>query len=141
MNHFAPAINRLCEHEIESLRSAGDDLQAVILATSDGQPVYCCGGGSDTAGKFGAMCASLAALGETVMRELEAGALNHVLLEGVDGKLVVLKVPQAGGALVLAVLAGKQARLGMILGQAGICVGRLAEIIAAGDDAGRRRLG
>jgi predicted regulator of Ras-like GTPase activity (Roadblock/LC7/MglB family) len=75
------------------------------------------------------MASSLIALGQSVLRELAAGALDHVVVEGAEGKLVVCSVPGANSPLLLAVLAQSDARLGLVLGHAKACARQVAEFL------------
>jgi len=63
------------------------------------------------ADRFGALCASLLALSDTVAREVARGRFRQVLVEGDQGSLLVV---QSGGQGVLAVAAGPRANLGHV---------------------------
>jgi len=103
-----------------------------MLASSDGRPFAersRVRTGVD-GGRLAAMASSLAALGNGVLRELSAGNLDHILVEGGGGKLVVCCVPGSRNSLVLAGHAGNEARLGLVLGQAKSCALAIGQIMA-----------
>lgn len=105
---------------------------AAMLTSRDGRP-FAEKANARTgvdAGRFAAMASSLAALGSGVLRELSAGTLSHVIVEGASGKLVVCCVPKGQSALILAVHAGIDARLGLVLSQAKACAVELSELLA-----------
>lgn len=110
-----------CTQALDELIKRCDGVNAAMLALRDGRPYVERSGGRVEPGKFAAMASSLLALGSSVLRELSAGTLDHVLVEGSDGKLVVSNVPGSQGLLILAVLASSDARLGLVLGQAKTC--------------------
>lgn len=104
-----------------------DGVQAAMFALRDGRPYACRSLDGIDGGRLAAMTSSLAALGGTVLRELRAGAMDHLLVEGEDGKLVIVGVPGTGGLLVLAVLAERRTRLGLVLSHARLCARALAD--------------
>ena len=116
-----PPNRSQCEAALDRLVGSSDGIRAAMLALRDGRPfVERCRARVD-GGKFAAMVSSLVALGQTALRELSAGGLDHVLVEGREGKLVVSSIEGSGGLLLLAVLADSDARLGLVLGQAKTC--------------------
>jgi predicted regulator of Ras-like GTPase activity (Roadblock/LC7/MglB family) len=78
---------------------------------------------------FAAIASSLTALGATALRELGAGVLDHVVVEGVQGKLVLVRLPELSGLMILAVQASADTRLGLVLGQARSCAVALGEVL------------
>lgn len=115
-------VNRqACAAAIDELLRRCEDIDAAILARRDGRPFVDRTRSRIDPGRFAAMSSSLLALGSSVLRELDAGALDHVLVDGSHGKLVLSSVPGSASVLVLAVLANHGARLGMVLGHAKAC--------------------
>lgn len=114
--------NRLaCKTALDNLMTRCDDVSAAMLALRDGRPYAENIRGKAEPGKLAAMSSSIVALGQTVLRELGSGSLNHVLVEGTDGKLVVASIPGSGGLLIISVLAKRDARLGLVLGHTKMC--------------------
>jgi len=118
-----------CVQQLQHLARRATGVRGVMLALRDGRPfAQVAGDGIDT-GKFAAMGSSLLALGSSVLRELSAGALDHLLVEGVEGRLVLVRIPESGGLLILCVLTTVDARLGLVLGQARACAVAIGEVL------------
>lgn len=113
---------------LDALIQRCDGVQAAMFALRDGRPFVERARTQVESGRLAAMTSSLVALGRSVLRELKAGELDHMLIEGAEGKLVLCSVPNTAGLLILAVLADRDARLGLVLGHSKIC----AQSIMAG---------
>ncbi len=120
-----------CVAELDRLLGECEAIRAGILALRDGRPFAHSARVGIDAGKLAAMASSLSALGTSVLRELAAGNLDHVLIEGAEGKLVVAAVPGYGGVLILAVLAEPSALLGLVLGRGKACAQALGAACAS----------
>jgi len=83
-----------------------------MLASRDGHPAVFIETETVVPGKFAAMSSSITALGKTIIHEVGAGRLSHVLVEGDKGKVVFVRVPYENGLFVLAVLAAPDILLG-----------------------------
>lgn len=118
-----------CANALGELFARCEGVDAALLALRDGRPFLERFRNSTDAGRLAAMTSSLAALGQSALKELKAGPLDHVLIEGGEGKLVISTVPGTGGLLLLAVLAARDARLGLVLGQSKICCQAVAAAI------------
>lgn len=112
---------QVCKAALDGLMARCEDVTAAMLALRDGRPYVENIRGQVEPGKLAAMSSSLLALGQTVLRELASGTLDHVLVEGADGKLVVANIPGSGGLLIISVLARRDARLGLVLGHTKMC--------------------
>ena len=121
MGVVAPPDRALCTDALERLVDSCDGINAAMLAMRDGRPfIERCRTPMDC-GKIAAMVSSMVALGHTFLREIGAGPLDHVLIDGAEGKLVISSVSGSGGLLLLAVFAERDARLGMVLGHSKTC--------------------
>ena len=114
-----------CAAVLEKLLVDCEGVRAAMLALRDGRPFVEKSRSPIEGGKFAAMSSSLSALGQSILRELHGGSLDHVVVEGSEGKLVVTTVPGAGGLLILAVLAERSALLGLVLGRSKACAREL----------------
>jgi len=123
-----------CIAALDRLIHGCDGVKAAMFALRDGRPWAERSRSKVDAGKLAAMSSSLVALGRTMLRELDAGELGHVLVDGSEGKLVLSSVTGSGGLLILAVLAERDARLGLVLGHARMCSATVAAP-RAGEDA------
>lgn len=118
-----------CAQALDALFERCEGVDAAMLALRDGRPFVEKSRRALDPGRMAAMSSSLVALGQSVLKELRAGAMDHLLIEGTAGKLAVSTVPGTGGLLLLAVLAERDARLGLVLGQAKICCMAVAAAI------------
>lgn len=98
---------------------------SVVLAQTDGFEVASAMRRAVPAARLAALASSMLALGEAALRELGMGGHGNVLIEGTDGKLLLLEVPLASQPLVLAVVAGEDAITGSLLWAARQCVQRI----------------
>ena len=87
----------LCQTELDRLVASTPGVRCAMLALRDGRPFVQSAADID-AGRFAAMASSMCALGDSVLKELSSGSLDHVLVDGSDGKLVISKVPGCGGS-------------------------------------------
>lgn len=117
------------ELELDRLLHRLPGIEVASLALRDGQPFVHRHRGHIDAAKLAAMSSSLVALGGTVLKELSAGNLDHVLIVGSIGKLVLVRLPEMSGMLILAVLASADTRLGMVLGLARTCAAAVGEVL------------
>ncbi|HWS27518.1 MAG TPA: roadblock/LC7 domain-containing protein [Xanthomonadales bacterium] len=115
-----------CNAALDQLMQSNDGISVVMLALRDGRPFMEKHRHGLDSGKFAAMASSIVALGHSVLRDLRAGPLDHVLIDGAEGKLVISSVPDSGGLLILAVLAARDTRLGLVLGHAKTCAQAVA---------------
>lgn len=132
---LSPPSRTRCVLALDDLLNRCDGVNAVMLALRDGRPYAEKARTKVEGGKFAAMASSLVALGHSVLRELSAGTLDHVLVEGDAGKLVISSVPNSQGLLILAVLASHDARMGMVLSHAKTCAHAVAAAIPAQEEA------
>ncbi|WP_081760152.1 roadblock/LC7 domain-containing protein [Pseudoxanthomonas suwonensis] len=115
--------------ELDRLVDRHSGFLVAALAMRDGRPfVHRHRREVDTA-KLAAMSSAMVALGNTVLTELSAGTLDHVLVEGRLGKLVLVRIPERSGLLILSVLASTETLNGLVLGQARSCAVAIGEIL------------
>jgi len=124
------ASREACAMALDTLLARCDGATAAMLAFRDGRPYVDRVRKAPMQGKFAAMSSSLVALGQSILREVQGGTLDHVLVEGNGGKFVVASIPGSGGLLVIAVLANHDARLGLVLGHAKTCALAVSAAIA-----------
>lgn len=118
-----------CLMQLRQLVDHHPGIRVAALMLRDGRPYAQAHHGEIDAGKLAAMASSLTALGTTVLRELAAGALDHVLVEGTGGKLVLVRLPELSGLMILAVQANAETRLGLVLSQARACAVAVGEVL------------
>lgn len=120
----------LCMLELTALSKRSDDIACAMLALRDGRTFAHLLRQNVEPGRLAAMASSLVALGGSVLKELGVGPLDHMLIHGQDGPLVVTRIPDCGGLMVLAVLATKSARPGLVLSHTKLCGLAIGRIIA-----------
>lgn len=81
--------------------------------------------------QIAAMAASIIALGERVLERLSRGELDRILLEGTQGGIIV--VP-AGTEAALAVMVGKDAKLGLVMYEVRRAADQVLKILAGATD-------
>jgi uncharacterized protein len=125
---------QLCHAELTRLIENCAGVKCAILALRDGRPFAQASQQSFDPARFAAMSSSLSALGDSVLKELAAGSLDHVLVDGSDGKLVISKIPGCGGVMILGLLASHQTLLGLLLGHAKECSNTISALLQSGVD-------
>lgn len=123
LNH----INRtICTQAITKLLDNCPGVTAAMIALRDGRPFMDRGLNKVDSGKFAAMSSSLQALGSSVLKELDAGRLEHLVVTGEQGTLVITSIPESMNMLTLAVLTEGTPLLGMVLGRSKVCAQTIA---------------
>jgi len=125
----APAKGRDSEIRsvLRSLMSTTDaGINAVAAMTSDGLLIASIMKASVDADRFAAMSASLLALAEREINEIERGNLVQLLIEGTEGAVLLV---QAGRNAVLAVSTDPGALIGKIFIQARQTAGKLQAML------------
>lgn len=124
---LTPSIRARHAALLSDLLTRCESIGAVMLALREGRPYVEKSRSRIDGGKFAAMASSLAALGSSILRELQSGTLDHLLVEGQEGRLVVCTVPATHDLFILAVLADREARLGLVLGHVRMCARAIAD--------------
>jgi predicted regulator of Ras-like GTPase activity (Roadblock/LC7/MglB family) len=105
---------------------ASPDVQASALVSLDGFIIASALPRGMQEDRVGAMSAAILGLGERAAAELGRGALSQVFIEGADGYVLLLA---AGDRAVLTVLAGRDAKLGLVLYDMKTTAARIGEIL------------
>ena len=100
------------QHLLRSLVTNTPDLEGAAIVTTDGLVVASMLAAGTDEDRVSAMGAALLALGERTARELERGELEQVYVKGQSGYVVLMR---AGHESVLEAIAGREAKLGMVL--------------------------
>lgn len=106
-------------------------VEAAAAMTSDGIVIASVLQEGIDADRFGAMSASLLALAEREIAEIQRGELKQLLIEGTEGAVLLV---QAGPDSVLAVSVEPGALMGKIFLEAKRSAARLQECLSAGGD-------
>jgi predicted regulator of Ras-like GTPase activity (Roadblock/LC7/MglB family) len=113
MNQDADEGRRLSDAAAQLLADL-PGARAVLLASADGFEVAAAGLREDGA-RLAAMTSSIAAIAEVVTRETALGAPRCLVIDAEGGHLLVRTLQVGGQSLVLNVLTGHQALLGLAM--------------------------
>lgn len=86
------------------------DITALLVSTVDGHALLSSGAIKDES-RVAAMTSSLLAIAESLSKETEQNACQHIIVQNEDGILVTQRL---GKSLVLTSIAGKSTNLGML---------------------------
>jgi len=109
---------------LRGFQSAAPGVMGSAVVSIDGFTIASELPGSVEERRVSAMSAAMLALGEQTAREFEHGGLERVFVEGSDGYTIVTS---AGPEAVLAAIASRDSKLGLIFLQ----MGRTAEAVRA----------
>lgn len=109
--------------------STSGSVNAAAAITSDGMVIASVLQDGVDADRFAAMSASLLALAEREIDEIQRGRLRQLLIEGTEGAVLLV---QAGADAVLAISAEPGALMGKVFLEARRAAGDLRECLAAG---------
>lgn len=111
---------------LSSFVSSTAEVQGASLVSLDGLPLYSALPAGSDENRVAAMAAALLALGERTLRELARGTLDQVLVKGSGGYVLVIR---AGADAVLEVITSQEAKLGLVLLEAGRCANEAAQML------------
>lgn len=100
------------EKRLEALRLSGSDIQAAAAVSVDGFMIAASLPDDLAQNSVSAMSAAMLALGDRIAQELGRGPLDQVFIKGDNGYVLMTTV---NDNIVLTVLAGAEARLGLTL--------------------------
>ena len=112
VTHEHPTREQRLIAALDALMDASEDIAAAALVSLDGFIMAAALPEGMHEDKVGAMSAAILGLGERAAIELGRGNLTQVFIEGEGGYVVLIAV---GDRAVLTVLAGEQAKLGLVL--------------------------
>lgn len=110
---------------LEDLLRAVPHLTGAVLSRTDGFEVTSLTRGPVPVSRLSALSSSLVALSQAALRELGLNGGGSLLVEGQDGKMLLLEVPVPGQPMVLAVVVGSDVVTGTLLWAARECVRHL----------------
>lgn len=128
MTGSQPASNAhsLVRSALRALNAGNPEICASAAMTSDGMVIASMLQDGVDPDRFGAMSASLLALAERAVSEIERGELTQVLIGGTKGAVLLV---QAGPDYVLAVGSTPEAQIGKIFLEARRTAARLCECL------------
>lgn len=96
---------------VKNLTNTTPDLEGAALIDNDGLMIASALAADVDEDSMAAMGAALLGLGERIVSELDRGEFTMVMLKGTDGVVVMVRSGENG---VLAALASKKAKLGLV---------------------------
>ena len=111
---------------LNSFMDESRDVEAAALVSLDGFTMASALPEGMQEDRVGAMSAAILGLGERASAELGRGQLSQVFIEGDDGYVMLIA---AGNRAVLTCLAGKDAKLGLVLYDMRSAAGGIADIL------------
>jgi len=111
---------------LDHLMDENAEIEAAALVSLDGFTMASALPAGMQEDRVGAMSAAILGLGERAATELGRGHLSQVFIEGEDGYVMLIA---AGDRAVLTCLAGKQAKLGLVLYDMREAADGIAEIL------------
>lgn len=116
--------------ELEAFASSVPGLRNAVVASVDGFAVAEAGGGDARGERLAAMTSSMLALAGAVARELALGAMDVLMIEAGEGKVLMLSVPVPGRPLLLMAACTQRSVTGNVLWSARECSRRILETLA-----------
>jgi predicted regulator of Ras-like GTPase activity (Roadblock/LC7/MglB family) len=110
---------------LDKLLATAPALTGAVLSRSDGFEVLSRTRAEVPVSRVSALSSSMMALSQAALREVGMNSGGSVLVEGPDGKLLLLAVPLQGRPLVLAAIGGPDLVTGTLLWAARDCVRQL----------------
>jgi len=107
-----PTAFEQMQQALKTLVTNTPDLEGAATVSLDGLILASVLPAGTDEDRVSAMAAALLSLGERTAEELQRGTLEQVYVKGNDGYIILM---QAGPEAVLEVIAGKGAKLGMVL--------------------------
>jgi predicted regulator of Ras-like GTPase activity (Roadblock/LC7/MglB family) len=95
--------------------AANAGILAAQVCTSDGFEVAATRRTAESHRRLAAMVSSMQALGAAVVEETELGTYRNLIIEGTEGKSIMMAIPGTGGDLLLTVVANAQLLFGIFL--------------------------
>lgn len=114
-----------CEQVLDELVSGLVDVNAVVVATSDGFEVTARAREGVDVAKLAAMACSISALGAMAGVESGIGQYQDVIIEADQGCIVIVEIPHPALPMILSVVVGKKEILGQVVYQAKRTVSKL----------------
>ena len=112
--------------ELKNLQISSPDIQASAIVSVDGLIIASALPGNVEEDRVSAMSAAMLSLGERISLELQRGELDQVYIRGNDGYVMLTAV---GYDAVLTVMAGAEAKLGLIFLDISRTAKKLAQLI------------
>jgi predicted regulator of Ras-like GTPase activity (Roadblock/LC7/MglB family) len=98
--------------ELKALTAKNQLVLAAQVCTVDGFEVVAVHSDEESRRRLAAMASSIYALGCAIVNEVRLGSYENLVLEGRNGKVLMMAVPRCNGALLLTAIAAENALFG-----------------------------
>jgi len=101
--------------ELELLAATNGNILAAQVCTSDGFEVASTRRTDESHRRLAAMVSSMQALGAAVVEESDLGSYRNLIVEGSEGRCLMMAIPGTDGDMLLTVIASAQLVFGILL--------------------------
>lgn len=115
-----PVLSRLQEH-LQQFAGAIPGIKSAVIASVDGFALAQVTGRENQAERLAAMTSSMLALAAAIGRELSLGALEVLMVEASEGKVLMLSIPAPRQPLLLMAACNQRSVIGNVLWSAREC--------------------
>ncbi|MGN0859252.1 MAG: roadblock/LC7 domain-containing protein [Stenotrophomonas sp.] len=115
---------------LQQYASSVDGVRAVVLSSVDGFALADVAGNDNRGQRLAAMTSAMLALAGAVGKELEMGGLQVLMLEALNGKVLMLSLSAGNDTLLLMAACDQRSVIGNVLWSARECGQRVVETLA-----------
>ena len=110
-----PRLKATAEAVIQKLMDDVRGLKAVVISTEDGFEIAARVENTAQISRLAAMASSLAALGAIAGEESQLGNCDNIMIGAAQGSLIMMQAKHSTMALIISMVAGKDAVIGQVL--------------------------
>lgn len=115
---------------LQQYASSVDGVRAVVLSSVDGFALADVAGNDNRGQRLAAMTSAMLALAGAVGKELEMGGLQVLMLEALNGKVLMLSLNAGNDTLLLMAACDQRSVIGNVLWSARECGQRVVETLS-----------
>lgn len=119
------------QRELDGFATAVPGMRAAVVASIDGFALAEAAIGAGRGDRLAAMTSSMLGLAKAVTHELTLGAMEVLMLEAGDGKVLMLSIPTPSAPLLLMAACNQRAVIGAALWHARECSQRILSACTA----------
>lgn len=124
-------IEAVCKSAMLGMTKRCAGISEVVIATRDGFAVSSWRSSPEMDSRLAAMTSSALAVAEAIVEECKLGTCSNVLIEGSDGKMIVVAVGLPSYPLLLAVRGSDSALTGQLIFACRDCCSEILSALAA----------
>lgn len=120
----------LIGRELDAFVAALPGVRSAVIASVDGFALAEASGGTGSGERLAAMTSSMLGLAKAVTHELAMGAMEVLMVEAGDGKVLMLSIPAPAAPLLLMAACSQRTVIGAVLWNARECSQRILSVCA-----------